>query len=239
MKRITGKILSIGQRKKDAAPPPSAVVSDIDPLMKRIGRRPDGALEAVSEKIRYSTQEGAKRIYLIVSFMPVEGVLDGKPICIDRPIEFFLPTGQSQESMQWISATMRSLSLAARGGYTAQALADLRQVTWDKGPVRCGVNPYGKPMYHGSEVAAIAWSIQQLLFRRGFVDLDGNQIPARDIVARARNLPPPPPLRDEPPPLVVELTPEASAARKCPDCGGATVMLEGCECCPTCGWSRC
>ncbi|BBI58926.1 hypothetical protein HSBAA_02320 [Vreelandella sulfidaeris] len=49
-----------------------------------------------------------------------------------------------------------------------QAVADLRKVAWDKGLVRCGMNRWNKPMFHDSEVAAIAWSIQQILYRRGF-----------------------------------------------------------------------
>lgn len=56
----------------------------------------------------YWTQEGHKTLYLIVSFLPVPtGVGSGT---VDRAIEFFMPVGQSGESQQWITASMRLLS---------------------------------------------------------------------------------------------------------------------------------
>lgn len=238
MQKLSGKIVAIHQRRKEENA--ASGIPDDDPLMKRIGRRPDGSLEAISEKIQYSTQDGKKRVYIIISFMPVTGILDEMEVQVERPIEFFLPTSQNPESMQWISATMRNLSLAARGGYAVQALADLRQVTWDKGPVRCGVNVHGKPLYHLSEVAAIAWSIQQILYRRGFIDIDGNAIPTRELVAGATartHLPEPPAFMDTPP--AAEYHQNQQGLPECPECGGETVMLDGCESCPSCGFTRC
>src|SRR5690625_5876809 len=116
--------------------------------------------------------------------MPVQGVLNGKRVIIERPVEFFFPSGQLSSEHQWITATMRSLSLAARGGYVTQAVADLRKVAWDKGLVRCGMNRWEKPMFHDSEVAAIAWSIQQILYRRVFLDQDGNEVPVAELMRR-------------------------------------------------------
>ncbi len=49
-----------------------------------------------------------------------------------------MPVGPTGESQQWITATMRSLSLAARGGFLEKALEDLRKVAWDRGPIRYG-----------------------------------------------------------------------------------------------------
>jgi ribonucleoside-diphosphate reductase alpha chain len=57
---------------------------------------------------------------------------------VDRAIEFFMPVGQSGESQQWITSSMRMLSLAARGGFLERALSDMRKVAWDRGPVRLG-----------------------------------------------------------------------------------------------------
>ncbi|WP_028492748.1 hypothetical protein [Thioalkalivibrio sp. ALE19] len=214
--------------------------ADINPLQKRIESRPEGGLEAVSEKINYWTQEGKQTLYLLVSFMPVEGIVDGEKVVVERPIEFFLPTGQQTASYQWISATMRSLSLAARGGYAAQALQDLRQVTWDKGPVRCGYNEHQKPMFHNSEAAAIAFSIQMILVRRGFLDVNGNPLGVREILeaqqAKASMPEPPPEVDVEPAVPVEDSIPQPG---DCPDCGGHTRMIEGCRTCPDCGWSKC
>ena len=86
-----------------------------------IESRPLGALDAVAEKIEYWTHEGQKTLYLIVSFLPVP-TADGRGT-VDRAIEFFMPVGQSGESQQWITSSMRLLSLAARGGFLERALA--------------------------------------------------------------------------------------------------------------------
>src|SRR5690606_36017343 len=122
----------------------------------------------VAEKVEYWTQEGKKRLYLIVSFLPVpnaEGT--GR---VDRAIEFFMPVGQSGESQQWITSSMRLLSLAARGGFLARALSDMRKVAWDRGPVRLGTHQKADgmhvPMWHDSEVAAIAFALQNIIARR-------------------------------------------------------------------------
>lgn len=180
---INSKIVGYRVKAEQETPPPAPLPEE-NPLTLRIASRPEGTLEAVSEKISYVGAEGRKKVYLLVSFMPVEGVLNGQRVIIERPVEFFFPSGQLSSEHQWITATMRSLSLAARGGYVTQAVADLRKVAWDKGLVRCGMNRWGKPMFHDSEVAAIAWSIQQILYRRGFLDQDGHQVPVEELVSR-------------------------------------------------------
>ncbi|WP_148252120.1 ribonucleoside-diphosphate reductase [Aidingimonas lacisalsi] len=241
---IQSKIVSYRVRQPAATPP----LADEDPLTVRIPSRPEGTLEAVSEKIAYIGAEGRKKVYVLVSFMPVEGVLDGQRVVIERPVEFFFPSGQLSSEHQWITATMRSLSLAARGGYVTQALADLRKVAWDKGLVRCGVNRWGKPMFHDSEVAAIAWSIQQILYRRGFVDIDGNQVPVAELVRRyAHRLTHGTPWQAPEPEEVARQEQQAEAAAGgpavvgyCPECNGELIMMDGCPTCYSgCGWSKC
>ena len=132
-----------------------------------IESRPKGALSAVAEKLEYWTQEGQKTLYLIVSFLPVA---DGNGKTVDRAVEFFMPVGQSNESQQWITSSMRLLSLAARGGFLERALSDMRKVAWDRGPVRLGTHEREDgvriPMWHDSEVAAIAFAIQNILLLR-------------------------------------------------------------------------
>ena len=223
----------IGYRMSEAGG--QVVTPDLDPLTLRIQSRPAGALEAISEKIQYSGTEGKKKVYVLVSFMPVSGILEGNPITIERPVEFFIPSGQLSSEYQWITATMRSLSLAARGGYVTQALRDLRKVVWDKGVIRCGENAYGKPIYHDSEVAVIAWSIQQILYRRGFLTEDGQQIPLTDLIQKSVKS------------VVVAVStpvPETGWTRKpvgaCPECGNELHLLDGCPTCINgCGWSKC
>jgi len=133
-----------------------------------IESRPKGALDAVAEKIEYWTHEGHKTLYVVVSFLPVPKA-DGSGTA-ERAIEFFMPVGQSGESQQWITSSMRLLSLAARGGFLERALSDMRKVAWDRGPVRHGhaLKEDGTrvPLWHDSEVAAIAYAIQNILSLR-------------------------------------------------------------------------
>lgn len=241
---IKSKIVSCSVKKAVEAPP----LADENPLTVRIPSRPEGTLEAVSEKISYVGAEGRKKVYLLVSFMPVEGVLNGQRVVIERPVEFFFPSGQLSSEHQWITATMRSLSLAARGGYVTQAVADLRKVAWDKGLVRCGLNRWGKPMFHDSEVAAIAWSIQQILYRRGFLDIDGHQVPVEELVTRYARHQAGGHLWQPPTPEELEQAEhEAHGAGdgptvvgQCPECRGDLIMMDGCPTCYAgCGWSQC
>jgi ribonucleoside-diphosphate reductase alpha chain len=164
-----------------------------------IERRPEGPLNAVVDKIEYFTHDGIRRLYLVVSFMVVDGV--------ERPIEFFMPVGQTGESQQWITATMRSLSLAARGGFLDKALADLRKVAWDRGPVRYGSRTREDgsriPLWHDSEVALLAYAIQSIIANRG--------------------LPQPAPSTAATPASPPENNASVSG-QKCPDCGAHAMI---------------
>ncbi|MCW5286166.1 adenosylcobalamin-dependent ribonucleoside-diphosphate reductase [Verminephrobacter eiseniae] len=199
-----------------AAPAAAPAAPPVDPMRAVIESRPQGGLPAVAEKLEYWTQEGHKTLYLIVSFLPV-ATGQGS---VDRAIEFFMPVGQSGESQQWITSSMRMLSLAARGGFLERALGDMRKVAWDRGPVRLGSHRKDDgtlvPMWHDSEVAAMAYAIQNILARR-----------VRDPVQQRLPL-------DEPaPPLPV---PQAMIGKKCNECGAhAVIRKDGCDYCTQCG----
>ncbi len=208
----------------EAAPPPAEVPvpapAPVDPMRTVIESRPKGALSAVAEKVEYWTQEGHKTLYLIVSFLPVPtGVGDRT---VDRAIEFFMPVGQSGESQQWITSSMRLLSLAARGGFLERALSDMRKVAWDRGPVRLGTHEKADgthvPLWHDSEVAALAYAVQNILARR-----------VADPVQQSLPL-------DEPAPGPVGMPPPM-AGKKCPECGAhAVIRKDGCDYCTQCGY---
>ena len=236
----------------------------LDPLRVAIDHRPKGELPAVIEKIEYLTQTGKVSLYVAVSFLEVTGQVGGESVTIERPIEFFIPVGQRDESQQWITATMRSLSLAARGGFVARNLQDLRKVSWDRGQVRYGQTQRldGKrtPLWHDSEVAAIAYAIQQILHRRGFLDAEGRQVPSRllaqrraetsahgasglndssdsseaDAARRAGDQ-----VLDGPNALPADAAlaaPHAMLGRKCGSCGAnAVIRRDGCDFCTACG----
>jgi ribonucleoside-diphosphate reductase alpha chain len=207
---IVGAVLQTGSAQPQALP-----LATPDPMYEVIPSRPKGGLPAVAEKIEYWTQQGKQALYLVVSFMPLP---DGR----ERAIEFFMPVGQTGESQQWVTSSTRLLSLAARGGFLDRALADMRKVAWDRGPVRLGT--YAKadgtqvPMWHDSEVAALAYALQKIIAsRRGDPDAE---------TALAEQTP-------------TELATNAVApmtGRKCPECGAyATIRKDGCDYCTHCG----
>ena len=194
----------------------------IDPMRTVIESRPKGSLSAVAEKVDYWTQEGQKRLYLVVSFLPVPDPETGG--LVDRAIEFFMPVGQSGESQQWVTSSMRLLSLAARGGFLERALSDMRKVAWDRGPVRLGTHEKADgtqvPMWHDSEVAAIAFAVQNILARRARPLQADAFAPTADVTALtgATTLPP------------------VMAGKKCTECGAhAMIRKDGCDYCTQCG----
>ncbi len=221
-----------------AAAPAGEPLPDVDPLTRRIEGRPGGDLQAVTSKVSYMTAEGAKTVYLSISFAEVEGLHDGKPVRIERPIEFFMPAGQRDEGQQWIASNMRLLSLVARsGGSVAKSLQNMREVVWDKGPVRCGevLKSDGSraPRFHQSEVAAIAFALQEMLKRRGYLREDGREQPLQQLAQR----------QAQPQALQIDLDqtealPQLLAgARICPECGGPYLRrVDGCDRCDNCGY---
>ncbi|MEX3964762.1 adenosylcobalamin-dependent ribonucleoside-diphosphate reductase [Paraburkholderia sp. EG286B] len=245
-------------------PPEAAATADdalgdalLDPLRVAIDHRPKGELPAVIEKIEYITQTGKVSLYVAVSFLEVTGQVGGEAVTIERPIEFFIPVGQRDEQQQWITATMRSLSLAARGGFVARNLQDLRKVSWDRGQVRYGetqrLDGRRIPLWHDSEVAAIAYAIQQILHRRGFLDAEGRQVPSRLLAqrrdgalaaqftgnARAGADQPGDQVLDGDNALPADTQhafAHAMLGRKCGSCGAnAVIRKDGCDFCTACG----
>lgn len=212
---ILGSVLDAGPA-TTATAPVAASTGGIDPLRSVIESRPKGALSAVAEKVEYWTQEGHKTLYLVVSFLPVphpSGVGT-----VERAIEFFMPVGQSGESQQWMTSSMRLLSLAARGGFLERALADMRKVAWDRGPVRLGSFTRSDgaqlPLWHDSEVAAIGYAIQNIMAQR-------NEGAAKAVDAA---------------PAGSHASP-TMAGKKCQECGAhAVIRKDGCDYCTQCGY---
>jgi ribonucleoside-diphosphate reductase alpha chain len=215
---ILGAVLEVDTPATQNAP--ENMASSVDPMRAVIEKRPKGALSAVAEKIEYWTQEGHKTLYLVVSFLPLPSTSGNTTV--QRAIEFFMPLGQSGESQQWITSSMRLLSLAARGGFLERALRDMRKVAWDRGPVRLGTHQKADgsrvPMWHDSEVAAIAFAIQRIIDER-----NGNQTgncPASDSAHENEPVTMPP----------------AMMGKKCSECGAhAMIRKDGCDYCTQCG----
>jgi ribonucleoside-diphosphate reductase alpha chain len=119
---------------------------------------------------------------------------------------------------------MRMLSLAARGGFLSRALSDMRKVAWDRGPVRLGTKKKQDgavaPMWHDSEVAAVAFAIENILAKRGIAEFKSSE----DFA-------------------IAEIDPNkmtvgsVMAGKKCPDCGAhAMIKKDGCDYCTSCGY---
>ncbi|MEG0719668.1 MAG: ribonucleoside-diphosphate reductase, adenosylcobalamin-dependent, partial [Comamonas sp.] len=124
---------------------------------------------------------------------------------------------------QWITATMRSLSLAARGGFLDKALDDLRKVAWDRGPIRYGWmekdDGSRMPLWHDSEVALLAYAIQAIIANRG------EALPTPSTTAAPAAAPAP-----------AEGN-QTISGKKCPDCGAyAVIKKDGCSFCTACGY---
>lgn len=235
---ILGSVLSVtpvAEAPKPAEPAPKpapkpAPVVVIDPMRTVIEQRPNGALEAVVEKIDYWNHEGNKRLYIVASFMTVPTGVPGKTV--DRAIEFFMPVGQSGESQQWITSTMRMLSLAARGGFLERALSDMRMVAWDRGPVRLGVHikedGTAVPKWHDSEVAAIAFAIQNIQTQRNNAKSKESNRLTNEPQTEGTSL-----SQEK---VLESATMPVMAGQKCSECGAhAVIKKDGCSYCTQCG----
>lgn len=179
-------------------------------------KRPEGVLNATVEKINYHGFNGKGRFYLTIGYLPLE---DEDGITIQRPIEFFLKNLDNDSNDQWGESAMRMLSLAARGGFLDRALLDMQKVVWDRGPVRLGsthhVEGHRVPKFHKSEVAAVAFAIQESIKAYG-----NNQ---KTIVAKEQNV--------ETVNSLISLN-----GKECKECGAhAVVKRDGCEFCENCG----
>ena len=100
----------------------------------------------------------------------------------------------------------------------------MRKVAWDRGPVRMGsfVRHDGSqvPLWHDSEVAAIAYAIQNIMSQRN----DGG---ATALVSA------PTPIGVSEPPFP---PPSVTSGKKCHECGAhAVIRKDGCDYCTQCG----
>jgi len=201
-----GAVLSETSKKEIQKP-------DVDPMRTVIENRPKGALSSVTDKVDYWTQDGQKTLYISVSFIPVKSSTGVK----ERAIEFFMPVGQNGESQQWITSSMRLLSLAARGGFLNRALNDMLKVAWDRGPVRLGFHTKEDgtkvPKWHDSEVGAVAYAIQTIINNReNNIEQQGTDV----VIESNQDV-------------------QISAGKKCDECGAhAVIKKDGCSYCTAC-----
>lgn len=245
------RVVAVSVRKAtDVEAPP--VVIETNPLRMRVERREDGTWPSITTKMKLNLSDGPKTIYFTIGFGVVCGRMGGKEVCVERPLEFFVPASQTKTEQQWVSATMRLLSREAKNGSIAEALQDLRQVV-DRDSVWHGKTKSGKTMVHDSAVAAIAWEMQQQLNKRGFLDELGNERPLQELAelhqrmrghleaipdGAAHVLDAPAP---QVPEKVTAMRDGMSIVATCPDknCQGDMVLKDNCPTCLDCGYSKC
>jgi len=255
---VLGSVLSVAPtpEAKPANPEPAPELADCNPLTIALEKRPQGDLEGMTRTVEYWTSEGRQTLYLTINFAEVSGVFEGKPVTVERPLEFFIPASQKSEDHQWVAGTMRLLSLLGRSGASiAKALHNMREVSWDKGPVRCGTyvraDGHQVPLFHKSEVAAIAYSLQQMLIKRGYLDSAGNAVPLRILVAKSARRETLPmgtseeiasdtsvsDQPEEPASMSEKPAPMLAGGKPCPECGANAVhKIDGCSKCTNCGY---
>lgn len=242
--KVLGSVLSVGS--DSAATTSSATPADDDPLSRKIPARPEDDLPAVARKMRLRSVRGKYSFFVSVSFDRVKGTINGEDVEVERPVEVFFPASQVSEGQQWITALMITISkLMCSGGDVAGLLKDFRKIKWEEGNVWYGLRTKDDtsqvPMAHSSEVAALAYAVQNILYRRGFLDADGNQVPARALARRlsAKAVA----LEDVETELVVIAAAETPSetgtimpGKACGECGAnAVIDKDGCEFCTSCG----
>jgi ribonucleoside-diphosphate reductase alpha chain len=247
---VLGSVLSVGPTVTSPAVSPDPHVANDDPLHKQFNARVDGELESVTTKIQMWTHEGKRSVYVTTSFMTVDGVVDGKAVTIERPVEFFLAGSQRDAGQQWVDLSLRMLSMAARSGVSvAKTIENMREVAWDKGPVRYGYATKADgtqvPRFHDSEVAAIGYALQEMLVRRGFLTSEGQQVPiaklsklleARLSSGRNAEAAGAPSVDASPHALRAGDHFAAGTGKKCGHCGAHDVhRIDGCTQCVSCG----
>ena len=235
---ILGSVLSVGT---PAAIDVKAETASVDPLHVMISKRPDGEVESKTSKVRYSGFSGDQTLYITVSFTTVAGVCDGKYCEIERPLEVFVQASPDGVPVDWVTAYARNLSLLARAGLLAKALQDNRSVKSDKGRVRYGwyekADGSKVPRFHDSEVACVAFAVQEILKKRGLLDDFGNQVSTKDLLkANPRKEIGVEKFVDQSLMQKATVISQETAGRKCSECGAhAVIKKDGCEFCTHCG----
>ena len=245
---VTGSVLSTTPSTAPAVAAPAvpaapAALADVDPLRVAMQRAPGGDLDAKRRQIKFFANGQDHTLYLNISFAEFEGVIDGKPVKIERPVEFFMEPKTGNGS-QWLSSFMVQLSTSIRYGYpVADAIKNMRQQTWAHGLVQYGFHAKADgskvPRFHDSDVAVVGYAIQDLLTQRGFLDADGEQVPARVLAeqyaARTQGMAP----ATVEAPVAAAPTAKGFApgsGMKCPACGAHELhKKDGCTSCEACG----
>lgn len=237
---VRGAVLVVGTSAKKEEPKTVKEVPtiDIDPDTVTLGSRPKGDLDAIVKKVAYSGPDGDASMYLTVSFDTVEGVIKNQKLSVVRPMEVFITASPGGVPAEWVAAYARNLSLLARSDINllAKALQHGREIRSDRGRVRYGYftkfDGTKVPRFHGSDVALIAYAVQEVLISKNILDEDGNVIKStiRSLSVNA------PVATVETNKTNVSFNNNMVAGKECKECGAhAVIKKDGCEFCTNCG----
>lgn len=214
----------------------------LDSLNTFIVKRPEGTLDSKTRKAVYlSSSYEEDHFYVGVSFIDVKQNIDSKTYVMKRPIEVFFTVCPDGVPQEWLDQYAISTSILARAGLDVfcKALRAQRSVKSDKGQIRYGW--YSKadgskvPRFHSSEVACMAFAIQEILMEANIIDSQGfpiknqgnTEIKIDDVNSNGN-------IND----FKSENTNESSIipGKLCSECGAnAVIKIDGCSKCTNCG----
>lgn len=241
---VIGSVLSIEKPKEEIKTVTQDPIKQIDSFLSEIFiKRPTGRLPASSAKGVYYGPDGKTPFYVIVSFINRKIISDNTEYEIRRPIEVFFTVTPEDTSTEWISVFSRNMSLLARSnfGMFCKALNDCKKIKSDKGKIRYGT--YKKengdliPRFHNSEVACMAYAIQEILMEENIIDENGKQLDSKKLILQK-------PVKEVNAATAAESkeisTPSGSDikhGKTCPECGAAALhKRDGCTTCDNCGY---
>lgn len=227
---ILGSVLSVAKPKEEVkVEAPAAVENAVNDLNNFVLKRPNGTLSSKTKKVEYlSSSYVEDNFYVGVSFLKNT----------KRPIEVFFTVCPDGVPQEWLDSYAISLSLLARGGLDlfCKTLRALRKVKSDKGQVRYGwylkQDNTKVPRFHSSEVACMAYAIQEILVEENIIDNLGFPLKQIDL-----------------PVNVINKTEDSKESysfnenkvgfvqgKECLECGAhAVIKKDGCEFCSNCG----
>jgi len=198
----------------------TTIVKEEDPFNTFIIKRPNGTLSSRTKKVEYLSSSFVKDdFYVGVSFLND----------IKRPIEVFFTVCPDGVSQEWLDSYAINLSLLARGGLDlfCKALRADRRIKSDKGQIRYGW--YTKsdgskvPRYHTSEVACMAYAIQELLVEENIITEQGFPIYSEDAKEVHKST------------QVSTIQSGFIPGKLCTECGAnAVIKKDGCTYCTNC-----
>lgn len=227
---ILGSVLSIEAPKKEVIENKELQKEyKIDVMNSFILERPEGTLPSSTKKVKYTSNYVDDKFYVGVSFLRD----------IKRPVEVFFTVCPDGVPQEWLDNYALNMSLLARGGLEVfcKALRANRKVKSDKGQIRYGWitkdNGDKVPRFHTSEVACMAFAIQEILIEEGVITEEGFPVKVNSVITvKEKDI-----IKDTPV-LATKTVSAKQHGKPCPECGdNSLIKKDGCSYCTSCGFT--